>query len=191
VEASQYARESGNDGIRDCIRGIFFFGTPHQGLRIAELRDMVDEESDYHLKIQNLLTQLAEGSEFLENQKEALSQIWHNFSGKVFTFYETEKTGSINKVGIRYSGVLIRVVNVDSWHREFSKEAVMRYKWCRDCRLSFTFQTNVAFQSILITQTWLSSISLRAEHIKQLLHISRSVLVCDQLIELLLRWNKN
>jgi len=191
MEASQYARESGNDGIRDCIRGIFFFGTPHQGLRIAELRDMVDEESDYHLKIQNLLTQLAEGSEFLENQKEALSQIWHNFSGKVFTFYETEKTGSINKVGIRYSGVLIRVVNVDSWHREFSKEAAMRYKWCRDCRLSFTFQTNVAFQSILITQTWLSSISLRAEHIKQLLHISRSVSVCDQLIELLLRWNKN
>jgi hypothetical protein len=59
---------------------------------------MVDVEEDYNLKLQNLLEQLEEGSEFLESQRNALSHVWNNFDGKVFTFYETEPTNSIKKV---------------------------------------------------------------------------------------------
>jgi hypothetical protein len=90
TESSSHKRSD----ICDCIRGIFFFGTPHQGLRTVELEEMVNSEgeTDSNLKVQNLLVQLREGSEFLENQKEALGQMWGKFQGKVFTFYETEKT---------------------------------------------------------------------------------------------------
>ena len=59
---------------------------------------MVDEETD-NKKVQvNLLAQLREGSEYLENQKEALSHLWEGFCGKVVTFYETKKTKSIKEV---------------------------------------------------------------------------------------------
>jgi hypothetical protein len=88
-------------GIRDYVKGIFFFGTPHQGLETVDLEQMVDMEThaiDNH-KIRNLLAQLKEGSEFLENQKDVLSRTWDKFSGKIFSFYETEKTKSVKKVG--------------------------------------------------------------------------------------------
>jgi hypothetical protein len=86
--------------IHECIRGIFLFGTPHQGLRTAELCDMVDEETDYALKVQHLLAQLSEGSEFLENQRDALTRVWNDFRGIVCTFYETQWSKSVKKVGI-------------------------------------------------------------------------------------------
>ena len=60
---------------------------------------MVDEEADdQKLQVQNLLFQLKEGSEYLENQKEALSRLWEDFRGKVITFYEIEPTKSVKKV---------------------------------------------------------------------------------------------
>jgi hypothetical protein len=96
----EWSRDPRHHDLRDCIRGIFFFGTPHHGLRTTELYDMVDEESDLAPKIQNLLAQLSEGSEFLENQKEYLSQVWKDFHGKVCTFYETEWTKTVKKVSI-------------------------------------------------------------------------------------------
>jgi hypothetical protein len=68
-------------------------------MRTAELREMVEGETDDNLKIENLLAQLEEGSEFLENQKEILIQIWNNFCGNVYTFYETERTQPMKKVG--------------------------------------------------------------------------------------------
>jgi len=61
---------------------------------------MLDEGSDYAVKVQNLLAQLQEGSEFLENQKETLSRIWNDFHGTVCTFYETEPTKSIKQVSV-------------------------------------------------------------------------------------------
>jgi hypothetical protein len=61
---------------------------------------MVDREIDSNLKVQNLLAQLREGSEFLENQKEHLTRVWERFHGKVFTFYETGKTKSVKEVNI-------------------------------------------------------------------------------------------
>ena len=58
---------------------------------------MVDEEPNEQ-KTLNILAQLREGSEYLENQKEALSRLWEGFPGKVVTFYETEPTKSVKKV---------------------------------------------------------------------------------------------
>ena len=60
---------------------------------------MVGEETDNQkIKVLNLLAQLKEGSEYLENQKEALGRMWEGFRGKVVTFYETEPTKSVKKV---------------------------------------------------------------------------------------------
>ena len=89
-----------NSGYRDLFestRCIFFFGTPHQGLRTTELEGMVDETEDRNVRVY-LLAQLKEGSEYLENQKEALSRLWEGFRGKVVTFYETKPTKSVKKV---------------------------------------------------------------------------------------------
>ena len=60
---------------------------------------MVDVESDDRsLQILNLLFQLEEGSEYLENQQEALCQLWERLHGKVFTFYETKPTEFVGEV---------------------------------------------------------------------------------------------
>ena len=67
---------------------------------------MVDEETeDQNFRV-HLLAQLKEGSEYLENQKEALSRLWEGFRGKVATFYETEPTISVKKV-CRYHTVIL------------------------------------------------------------------------------------
>ena len=59
---------------------------------------MVDEETeDQNIRVY-LRAQLKEGSEYLENQKEALSRLWKGFRGKVITFYETEPTKPVKKV---------------------------------------------------------------------------------------------
>lgn len=59
---------------------------------------MVAEFDEDNKKAQSLLAQLKEGSEYLENQQEALTKVWNTFNGKVFSFYETEKTISLKKV---------------------------------------------------------------------------------------------
>jgi hypothetical protein len=82
----------------DSIQGIFFFGTPHEGLRTDELEDLLDIESGGQESRRNLLMQLKEGSEFLENQKHDLSYIWEGFEGRIVSFYETVKTKTIKKV---------------------------------------------------------------------------------------------
>ena len=57
---------------------------------------MVDGETDNQRA--EVLAQLKEGSEYLENQKEALSRLWEGLRGKVVTFYETEPIKSVKKV---------------------------------------------------------------------------------------------
>ena len=59
---------------------------------------MDEEADDQKLQAQNLLAQLKEGSEYLENQREALSRLWEDFRGKVITFYETKPMKSVKKV---------------------------------------------------------------------------------------------
>ena len=56
---------------------------------------MVDEADNQNAEF---LAQLKEGSEYLENQKEALSRLWEGFHGKVITFYGTKTTESVEKV---------------------------------------------------------------------------------------------
>lgn len=97
VESSLYPAEY---GLHNYIRAIFLFGTPHQGLRTTELWEMVDEDSDYSAKVKDLLAQLREGSEFLENQKQALGRVLGDFRGRVCTFYETELSKSVKKVSV-------------------------------------------------------------------------------------------
>ncbi|KAF8540115.1 hypothetical protein BDD12DRAFT_777518, partial [Trichophaea hybrida] len=81
--------------ILDSTHGIFFFGTPQQGLRTDEL-EMVDVDSGGQRS--SLIMQLKDGSEFLENQKEDLIHIWDKFKPKVVSFYETVKTPSVRKL---------------------------------------------------------------------------------------------
>ncbi|KAI5838328.1 hypothetical protein DFP73DRAFT_269681, partial [Morchella snyderi] len=81
----------------DCVHGIFFFGTPHGGLRTKELSEMVNR-AIWDRKTQILVAQLEEDCEFLENQKDNLSKMWAIFKGKVFTFYETEKSKVVREV---------------------------------------------------------------------------------------------
>lgn len=84
----------------DHIRGVFFFGTPHQGLRTAELEDMAGdlEDGEGQWKVMNLLRQLREGSEYLLDQRDNLAMMWERFHGRVVTFYETELTSSVRRV---------------------------------------------------------------------------------------------
>jgi len=82
--------------ILNSTHGIFFFGTPHQGLRTDELEGVVDVDSTQR---HNLIMQLKEGSEFLETQKEHLLPIFKTLQGlKVVSFYETVKTASVGMV---------------------------------------------------------------------------------------------
>lgn len=82
--------------ILDSTRGIFFFGTPHQGLRTDEMEDMAAAYSGKPKN--NLIMQLKEGSEFLEEQKESMLYVWEMFKHKVISFYETVMTPSIRMV---------------------------------------------------------------------------------------------
>ena len=60
---------------------------------------MVDREAgDYKGQARYLLAQLTEGSEYLENQREALSRLWEGFEGEVVTFYELNPTDPAKKV---------------------------------------------------------------------------------------------
>ena len=66
---------------------------------------MADEGTDYQkAQALNLLAQLNEGSEYLENQKEALSRLWKRFCGKVVTFYEAEPIKSAKEVRRYHTG---------------------------------------------------------------------------------------
>jgi hypothetical protein len=97
IESSKYPEYR---DIFDSIRGAFFFGTPHQGLRTVELEDMAGdlEEGDGQQKVMNLLAQLREGSDYLYQQRSSLATMWQRFHGRVLTFYETERTSSVRRV---------------------------------------------------------------------------------------------
>jgi len=86
--------------IFDAVRGIFFFGTPHQGLNVEDLKEMVrmqTEKDNYELS--QLLDQLNDDSEYLVNQSEACRSMWEHFTGKICSFCETNKTETIESVG--------------------------------------------------------------------------------------------
>ena len=83
--------------ILDATRAVFFFGAPHNGLRTAELEAMVqDMSSNPESQSIKLLQQLREGSEFLENQRDELVDIWNG--RKIISYYETVRTPTVKKV---------------------------------------------------------------------------------------------
>ncbi|KAF8536358.1 hypothetical protein BDD12DRAFT_290351 [Trichophaea hybrida] len=127
-------RNPHHKSILDSTRGIFFFGTPHQGLRTDELEEMIDVDSGGQRC--NLIMQLKEGSEFLENQKEDLIRIWEGFKQKVVSFYETVKTPSVKE------------------SRADLKEMVRWFKWSRDFLLSYICHPNTGFQSGRTIRIW-------------------------------------
>jgi hypothetical protein len=102
----QSFRQSGRDPthrhIYDSVRGIVFFGTPHQGLNVDDLKEMVamqaEERDNYDLP--QLLDQLNNDSEFLGNQKEDCIPMWDQFTGKICSFFETGKTETVVSVGL-------------------------------------------------------------------------------------------
>lgn len=69
-------------------------------MRTQELSEMVNK-GICDKKTQILLTQLADGCEYLESQKDCLSRMWDRYKGQIFTFYETEKTNVVKEVCTR------------------------------------------------------------------------------------------
>ena len=72
-----------------------------------------------------LLAQLTEGSEYLENQREALSRLWEGFEGKIATFYELNPTDPAKKVDTTPTALhyvhIMRVLCFFSFVREDSR----------------------------------------------------------------------
>ena len=127
---------------------------------------MVDEGTDYQkAQVLNPLTQLNEGSEYLENQREALSRSWKSFHGKVVTFYEAGPIKSAKEVRRYHTGspALYFPVREDrgaykadsnSWRRGRSGGKIAKSKWCSDCPLSSICLRNLDIRSALVTRIW-------------------------------------
>jgi hypothetical protein len=93
----QAFRDPSHRQIYDSVLGIFFFGTPHQGLNVDDLKELVvalQEDQDTY-ELPQLLDQLHNDSEFLRNQQEDCIAMWQQFTGKICSFYETGKTETI------------------------------------------------------------------------------------------------
>jgi len=107
------AKNAGYNDLFKSVRCIFFFATPHQGLKTLELEEMVDREAgDYKGQARYLLAQLKEGSEYLENQREALTRLWEVFKGEVATFYELNPTDPAKKLAPELCGLEGKEVQV-------------------------------------------------------------------------------
>ncbi|KAF8533001.1 hypothetical protein BDD12DRAFT_785076, partial [Trichophaea hybrida] len=101
----QSKSRSDHKQILDSTRAIFFFGTPHNGLRTAELEAMVEDLSGgVETARLRLLMQLRENSELLETQRDALEDIWPG--RKIISFYEVEKTPVVQKMVKKISAQL-------------------------------------------------------------------------------------
>jgi hypothetical protein len=83
--------------ILDSTRALFLFGTPHGGLRTEELERMVEDlASGEETSSLMLLRQLREDSDFLQNQRESVTEVLK--AAKIYSFYETRKTKAVSKV---------------------------------------------------------------------------------------------
>jgi hypothetical protein len=97
----QSGRDTAHRDIFDAVRGIIFFGTPHQGLNVDDLKEMMAMQTEMdNYELPQLLDQLNNDSEFLGNQKEACNPMWKQFTGKICSFYETSKTETVINVGL-------------------------------------------------------------------------------------------
>lgn len=95
VEAKNQPRH--HKDILDSTKAILFFGTPHAGLEIDQLVEMVNDmaevgEPSSRLK---LLYHLSRGSEFLLGLRDELTEIWDKLN--ISSFYENRKTPTVQK----------------------------------------------------------------------------------------------
>jgi hypothetical protein len=74
--------------------GILFFGTPHQGLLIDDIKQMVTQEDD-HPRV-DLLEQIEEKSDLLIYQLADFKNLIRD--RKIISFYETQKTKRLQLV---------------------------------------------------------------------------------------------
>ncbi|KAF8241553.1 hypothetical protein K440DRAFT_591862, partial [Wilcoxina mikolae CBS 423.85] len=83
----------------DATHAIMFFGTPHQGMEVEELRTMVKDDSPGTYSNLEILQQLSEGSNFLDTQRENITNLWDSSSKiEILSFYETRKTKAVGKL---------------------------------------------------------------------------------------------
>ncbi len=90
--------DPGYRNIYESVRGIFFFGTPHQGLDVKDFREMIRrqaEEGVDNYELEQLLDRLDVDSEFLHDQRESCRPMWELFTGQVCSFHEVEKTDTV------------------------------------------------------------------------------------------------
>ncbi|KAF8542128.1 hypothetical protein BDD12DRAFT_428180 [Trichophaea hybrida] len=79
-------------------RAILFFGMPHQGMEVEELRAMVKDVSPLAASRLEIIQQLEEGSNFLNTQKDDITNLWDAASEiEILSFYETKKTVTVGK----------------------------------------------------------------------------------------------
>lgn len=81
------------------------FATPHGGLEIKALLDMVGDMSHGESSRIRFLEQLEEGSTFLSQQRERIMSLWSSTQKvDIVSFYETVKTATVSKVRMEQFG---------------------------------------------------------------------------------------
>lgn len=83
--------------IYDSTRGLFLFGTPHQGLEIDAILKMIRGRSSR--SIQGIVRDIGEGSNFVDTQRDALRRLWDpNPNVYLVSFFETMDTKALEQV---------------------------------------------------------------------------------------------
>ncbi|KAK5995937.1 Vegetative incompatibility HET-E-1-like protein [Cladobotryum mycophilum] len=80
--------------VLNATRAVLFFGAPHAGMNVDALVEMVETitSGDRQSTRLKLLDQLRDDSDFLDDQKERLIQVWKNPRLKLVSFYELQTT---------------------------------------------------------------------------------------------------
>jgi hypothetical protein len=118
---------------------------------------MQAEEDNADLRC--LLDQLRGGSEFLLDHKEACTPMWNHFTGKIYSFYELEKTETVIQVGLPGTVLKFRAdtdVNRTDQSQMISREGEKRSRKWRNSRLGCSFLKKRQFRLNQTIRTWRS-----------------------------------
>ena len=92
-------KQSEHRHIFEAARGIIFFATPHGGMQIEEIREMIKDRPGYLVSRDELVEQLGRHSEFLFDHRDELATLWENRQGLgALSFYESLPTPGLRKV---------------------------------------------------------------------------------------------
>jgi hypothetical protein len=95
--------------ILQSTRGLFFFGTPHDGLRTEELEKTIadlnakfannPEEQRWRRDLVDFIRNLSPGSDYLERLRDDVAKMLNGFpEGSIVSFYETVRTNTTRSV---------------------------------------------------------------------------------------------